>query len=90
MIDRLSLPLLSSHDRSNFIECSMSLSNVVDERRDRPIEKVPRVGAAGVVILLEGVGSGKFVRDRDNMIRFAGAPLGVVVCEVFGSSKVRI
>lgn len=65
----------------------MSLSNVVDERRDSPIENVPRVGAPGVVLFATGAGSGKFVRDRDNMIRLAGAPAGVVVGEVFASSK---
>lgn len=87
LIDRLSLvPRLSSHERSNFIDCSMSLSNVEDEWRDRPIENVPRLGAAEVVLFAVELGSGKFVRDRDNMMRLAGAPASVVVGEVFGSS----
>ncbi len=70
----------------------MSLSNDVDERRDRPMENVPRpcvaVEFVGLVLLgAATLGSGKLVRDRDNMIRFAGAPEGVVE-EEFGSSKV--
>jgi hypothetical protein len=86
-MDFLSLPMFvfSSHSRNSLSECSMSVSKLVEDLRDKPIENVPRaallllaLNAAPVLRpVLAGLvfGSGKLVRDRDNMIRFGVAPV---------------